>query len=222
LCNVGQPSPYLAMVFPNRLFQYREYFDLQDLPPEEVDQWKRCFLRFLKQITVRNSKRIVLKSPTHTYRVKILLELFPNARFVHIVRDPYVVFPSTMNMWQTNYLLQGLQHPTFEGLEEYVFDNFVRMYEKLDEVRPLIDRSRFYELRYEDLVRNPIEQLRAIYENLELGNFEQVLPKLKQYIANTSDYKTNRYELPTELWEAITARWGDVIRRYGYQCGGDI
>jgi omega-hydroxy-beta-dihydromenaquinone-9 sulfotransferase len=222
LCNLGQPSPYWTIAFPNCRPQYPAYFDLEDVPPEALHRWKQCFLRFLKQITVHNpNKRIVLKSPTHTYRLKALLDLFPTALFVHIVRNPYVVFPSTVSMWKALYVDQGLQNPKFEGLEDYVFDNFLHMYEKLDETRSLVDSSRFYELRYEDLVREPIKQVRAMYEHLELGNFEQVLPKLKQYMANTADYKTNRYELPPKLRDTISQRWGHVIRRYGYACDSD-
>ncbi len=222
MCNLGQPSPYLTIAFPNRPPQYLEYFDLEGVSPEALDRWKACFLRFLRQVTVRHPKRIVLKSPTHTYRIKVLLELFPDARFVHIVRNPYVVFPSTVHLWQSLYAHQALQHPTFEGLEDYVFDNFVHLYEKLEEARPMLNSSRFYELRYEDLVQDPIRQLRTIYDRLELGDFEQVLPKLKQYLAETADYKTNHYELPPELHDAITQRWGHVIRRYGYAGDSEI
>jgi hypothetical protein len=141
---------------------------------------------------------------------------------VHVVRNPYVVFQSTVHLWQSLYAHQGLQHPAFEGLEDYVFDNFIHMHEKLEEARPMLDSSRFYELRYEDLVRDPIGQLRTIYEHLELGDFEQLLPKLKPYLADTADYKTNRYELPPELRDTITQRWGHVIQRYGYACDSDI
>jgi hypothetical protein len=216
LCNLGQPSPYLTIAFPNRRPQCQEFFDLEGVPSEALESWKASFLGFLRQLTVRNPKRIVLKSPTHTYRIRVLLEMFPDARFVHVVRNPYVVFPSTVHLWQSLYAHQALQHPTFKGVEDYVFDSFLHMYEKLEEARPVLDSSRFYELRYEDLVRDPITQVRAIYEHLELGDVEQLLPKLKQYMANTADYKTNRYELPPELRDTITQRWGHVIQRYGY------
>ena len=72
------------------------------------------------------------------------------------------------------------------------------------------------------MVQDPVKQVCAIYEHLELGDFAQVLPKLKQYVANTADYKTNRYELPPELRDTITQRWGHVIRRYGYASDSDI
>lgn len=216
LCHLGRPSPYLTTAFPNRPPQYPEYFDLENLSPQALMQWKQCFLRFLKQITVRDQRRIVLKSPTHTYRIKVLLDLFPQAQFVHIVRNPYVVFPSTVNLWRSLYLSQGLQTPTCEGLDDYVFDNFTHMFRKLEEVRPLLDSSRFYELRYEDLVQDPIGQMHNIYKNLDLGDFASVLPTLKQYLTDTADYATNHYELDPEMRDRITQRWGHVIRQYGY------
>ena len=95
LCNMGSPSPYLTIAFPNRPPQDQEYFDLEGLSPQARERWKRRLVWFLKCVTVRRRKRIVLKSPPHTFRVKTLLELFPNARFVHIIRDPHVIFPST-------------------------------------------------------------------------------------------------------------------------------
>jgi len=215
LCNLGLPSPYQKIAFPNRN-PYPEYFDLERVPSKDRQRWKDAFIKFLKQLTVRDPKRILLKSPTHTYRIKVLLELFPDAQFVHIVRDPYTLFLSTMHLWRSLYEGQGLQRPTFDDLEDYVFENFLHMFDKLEEVRPLLDASRFYELRYEDLVHDPIEQLRMLYAKLELGDFERMLPKFKQYLKERGNYQTNHYELTPEIREKITRHWGQVMKRYGY------
>src|SRR5262249_12317639 len=179
-------------------------------------RWKEALVNFLKQVTYRRPKRLVLKSPTHSCRIKHLLELFPEARFVHIVRDPYVVFPSTVNLWKTLYETHGLQKPTFRGLEEFVFNSFTHLYARLEEVRRLVEPGAFYELRYEDLVRDPVGEMRKLYEHLGLGGFEEVRPKLEQYVAGTKGYQTNRYDLSPELRAEVSRRWGDVIRRYGY------
>ena len=104
LCMMGQPSPYLTIAFPNRPPQFSEYLDLQNLPPRAVARWQRAYLGFLRRLTFKDPRRLILKSPPHTCRIKLLLELFPDARFVHIVRDPYVVFPSTVNLWKSLYL----------------------------------------------------------------------------------------------------------------------
>jgi hypothetical protein len=219
LCMLGQPSPYLGIAFPNRPPQYPEYVDLRGLTPRALASWKRAFVRFLRCVTYLRPGRLVLKSPLHSCRIRVLLDLFPDARFVHIVRDPYVVFPSTMTLWKTLYRHQGLQRPTFAGIEEQVFTMFTLLYERLEEGRKLVAPSRFYELRYEDLIRDPIGQLRLLYERLDLGGFEQALPRIQKYLATTADYETNQYELSPDLHATITRRWGKVILRYGYDRG---
>jgi hypothetical protein len=218
LCMMGQPSPYLTIAFPTHPPQDQEALDHDGLSPRARRAWKRAFLRFIRQLTFRNPRRLVLKSPTHSCRIKTLLELFPDARFVHIVRDPYVVFPSTVNLWKSLYQTQGLQRPTFAGLEEHVFRTFSHLYARLEEGKRLLGPCRFHELRYEDLIADPLGQMRLLYERLDLGGFEQVRPRLEKYLAASAGYKTNRYPtLSPELGAEITRRWGDVIRRYGYK-----
>lgn len=219
LCNIGARSPYLTMAFPNQPPQDMDYLDMKGLSPAEVAAWKDALLWFMQCLTQANPKQIVLKSPPHTARIRTLLEVFPKAKFVHIVRDPYVIFPSTMNLWKRLFKDQGLQTPTFEGLEEFVFSTFSRMYDAFDADRELIPEGQFCEVRYEDLIENPLEQMRRIYEQVHLGNFEQAAPAIRQYFAEKSDYKTNRWSLAPEIREEIGRRWQPFIERYGYGDG---
>jgi hypothetical protein len=216
LCNMGLPSPYLTAVFPNRSPQYPEYLDLEGLPPQALNRWKSKLFWFLQCLTLRHPKRIVLKSPPHTCRIKVLLELFPKAKFVHIVRDPYVLFPSTYNLWKRLYRDQGLQVPKYVGLEEYVFRTFERMYEVFERDRHLLAPGQLCEVRYEELISHPIEQMRRIYEELELGDFDAVRPAQETYMAGQKDYKTNRYQLSPENRGEIGRRWRKYLVQYGY------
>ncbi len=193
---LGAPTPYLSIAFPNQRRQFMDCFDLEELGEGEQMLWERTMVYFFKKLTFSKPRRIIVKSPTHTFRIKILLKLFPEARFVHLVRDPYRVFQSTVHMWKSVSLSFGLQTPDFKGLEEYVFEMFIRMYEKFEETRSLIPPSHFYELHYEDLVNDPVGEMKNLYENLGLGGFElQFLPALKGYLADTADYKTNPYNI---------------------------
>jgi hypothetical protein len=216
LCMLGAGSPYGTIAFPNHPPQGQKYLDLEGLSPRALRTWNKAFLRFLQQITFKDPKRLVLKSPPHTCRIRVLERLFPGALFVHIVRDPYVVFSSTVNTWKTLYRLHGLQKPTFAGLEEHVFATGLRLYDKLDQTRALVEPQRFYELRFEDLVRDPLEVMRALYEHLRLGQFDRVRPRLERYLASVAGYETNRYPLTPERRAEISRRWGSIIRRYGY------
>ena len=166
---------------------------------------------FLKCLTVRTPRRIVLKSPPHTFRIKVLLEMFPKARFIHIIRNPLVIFPSTINLWKRLYRNDGLQVPTYEGLDEHVFATFTRMYEVFERDRGLIPAGQFCEVRYEDLVAQPIQQMQRVYEELNLGGFEKVRPQMEAYFAKKADYKTNRYQLPPELAAEIGRRWASFL-----------
>ncbi len=217
LCMMGQPSPYLTIAFPNHPPQDVEALDLDRLPPRVREAWKNALLRFLRHLTFKDPRRLVLKSPTHTCRIPALLELFPDARFVHIVRDPLAVFPSTVNLWKALYTAHGLQQPTFAGLEEMVFHNFAHLYERLEKSKHLLAPNRFHELRYEDLLADPIGQMRSLYERLELDGFEELLPRLKTFVDASTSYKTNRYpNLAPALRQEIERRWGHIIRQYGY------
>ena len=216
LCNMGLPSPYLSFAFPNGPLQDPEHLDLKGVEPVDLDRWKRKFVWFLKCLTVQNPKRIVLKSPAHTARVKVLLQLFPEARFVHIVRDPYALFPSTMRTWQRLSMHQGLQVPTFEGLEERVLSIFERMYDSFEKDRRMIDPSRFCEVRYEDLVADPVAQMERVYKELDLGGFDEVLPPLKERVAASTGYTANRHQLDPEMREIVSTRWAGYFEKYGY------
>ncbi|ODR04645.1 hypothetical protein BHQ21_16610 [Mycobacterium sherrisii] len=215
-CMLGLPSPYLTIAFPNRPTQDTHYLDMDQLSPRELNRWKRTLFRFVQQVYFCRRKTVVLKSPTHSFRIKVLLEVFPQAKFIHIVRNPYVVYPSTVNLFKAFSRVHGLQRPTFDGLDETVLSTYVELYRKLDEGREIVDPSRFYEVRYEDLVKDPEGQLRRLYEHLKLGDFESYLPRLRKYLSDKATYRTNSYPMTSEQRAVVSERWGEFIERYGY------
>ena len=219
MCNLGELSPYLSIAFPNdpKIYDlYTKYLNLEGLPPQNVQRWKNALMCFLKEITCLRPKRIVLKSPTHTGRIKVLLQMFPDARFVHIVRDPMVLYPSTLHTWTWFYRLYALQTPRYELLNERVFDNLTRMYRVFERDRHLIKPGRLVELHYEDLVQDPMGTLRSVYRELELGDFDRLVPSIERYLAGTREYRTNQYQLAPELAPEIGERWKPYLDKYGY------
>jgi len=218
LCMLGAPSPYLSVAFPNNAPVDQDAYDVRDLSPRQQRVWKETFVRFLREVShQRGGRRLVLKSPTHTCRIPTLLELFPDARFVHIVRDPYTVYLSTVNLWRSLSETHGLQMPRHEGIEERVLRTFSMMHAKLEEGRPLVAAGRFHEVRYEDLIADPLGGMRTLYEDLQLGGYDEARPAFEAYLRENDGYQTNKYPKLTETQKAlITSRWGEVIDRYGY------
>ena len=216
LALLGAPSPYLTIAFPNEGPLDADALDVDGLPPRAREKWKRTLRRFLQAVSVRDPRRLILKSPPHTCRIPVLLELFPDARFVHIVRDPYAVFSSTVNLWKTLHRIQSFQTPTHAGLEQRVFDTFNHFHRRLEATRGLVAPGRFHELRYEDLTKDPVGEVRRLYERLELGDFEPARPHVERYVAETSRYERNKWQLTEAQRAEIDRHWGAVIRKYGY------
>ena len=215
LCALGVPSPYLRIAFPNEPQDYLDYLDL-NLSADELAAWQTQLQRFLKSLTIAHQKRLILKSPTHTSRIATLAKMFPKARFLHIVRDPRSVYPSTMKLWRVLDEAQGLQIPNHENLKAYVLKAFVRMYQAFEQQRTELDEHQIFDVRYEDLVRAPVDTLREAYQSLALGDFEQVEPALKRMTDRQRDYRTNQYSLSPELTNEIMTRWGTFAATYGY------
>ena len=188
-------------------------------PTAERETWKRKWRGFVQRVALANNRRIVLKSPTHTARVRTILEVFPNARFIHIVRDPLVLFPSTVRLWKSLSEVQGFQIPRDDGgwMETSVLDNFVRMYECFEQDRELIPPGRLVDIRYEDLVADPVGEMRQIYQRLNLGDFAEVEPALTAACdEDRATTRPNKYSLPPEVAERVRGRWAPYFQRYGY------
>ncbi len=216
LLTMGVRTPYRRMAFPNHPAVDLEYLNMEGIAPQQLQQWSEALLQFVRTLTLRHQRRVILKSPTHTGRVRLLSELFPGAQFIHITRHPYALFPSTRRLWQSLDAVQGCQIPQDRNLDEYVFEALLRMYEGLESQRRAIAESQIIDIRYEDLVADPMQVLQRIYRQLDLGDFERVRGVFQSYIVSQRDYQTNRHQLDAELRERIERRWADYFERYGY------
>jgi hypothetical protein len=216
LCNLGLPSPCLRWAFPRHYREPGLYLDIEALSERERRRWCDGMENFIRRLAWCDARRTVLKSPTHTARITTLAKLFPGAQFIHIVRNPFEVFASTVHTWRQMWDALGFQSPRFDDLEEYVLATLNVMYRNFDSVRATLPPEQFHELHYEELINDPVDQMRCIYERLQLGEFAGVQSKIEAYFAAKSAYRTNRHELSADLRRKVAARWRDYCKRYGY------
>jgi hypothetical protein len=188
-----QLSPYMDWVFPRSRGGYERYLTFHDAAPEEVAAWSSALVRFMKALTLKHGKPLILKSPPHTARVRLLLRLFPDARFVHIRRDPYAVFVSTVRLLQDLRPVFGLQRGPRAVDEDAVLRTYRTMYDAYFDDLPLVPPGRLVEIAYEDLERDPVGELRRVYDGLSLGDFDAVRPELEAYLATVAGYRKNRH-----------------------------
>ncbi len=218
LVNLGLPSPYRRIAFPNNPPPDLDYFDTETLPADQLARWVAGLDRFLRCVSYRTSRPLVVKSPTHTGRIATLAKAFPGAKFIHITRDPRALFPSTVRLWKSLDEAQSLQRPLHRQLESYVIECFQRMYAAFHRDREQVESTHLIDVRYEALVADPVAQLEAIYAQLKLGDFDYVRDAIEQWAETQHrDYKTNQHRLPPEQEKLITEAWSDYFQRYGYE-----
>ena len=219
LTSMGLPSPYRNFIFPNNPgWIDDDYLSLRDVPNADRKKWLDGLETFIKTITYLSpTKQVVLKSPPHTARIKTILERFPDAKFIHIHRNPYSIFPSTHNLWMRLSRDEGAQRPTGEGLDEYVYSSLLKMYDAFEADLPLLKPNQFCEVAYKELTSRPMVSLEKIYRELELGGFENVQPVFEEFAASQKSYKRNKFEMPAETKEKIATRWHRYFERYGYE-----
>ena len=217
LCLRGQPGSFLTVAFPRRPVQDQPYITLEELNERQLSNWQARMRKFLKLLLYKKQGQLVLKSPQHTFRLPKLQEMFPQAKFIFLVRDPLVIYPSTMHFWKTMYETYGLQGYDEGALSEYVLSTFEQMHLRIEATKSEIAVERFYSLRYEDLVEDPVGQLELIYKKLDLGNYEKVRPAIEKYAERSQRYQTNRYTLDAATQEVVRQRWSTFFQLYGYE-----
>jgi len=216
-CTTTSLSPYMSLLFPDRREHYGRYLTFREATLGEVACWKEALIYFLKKLTWKYQRPLLLKSPTHTCRIGRLLEMFPEARFVHIHRNPFAVFQSTQNGELAVGPYLYLQRPSLESLEEVILERYREMYGAFFAERDLIPAGRFHELGYEDLEKDPLGQVQAIYENLGLPDFQVVREPLQRRIESLAHYRKNHHpELPASLRQRIVQTWRRCFDEWGY------
>ena len=124
LCAYGAPTPYRRVAFPNLKGRDHLQLNLSLVDPSQRLQLQQTIEHFLKTLSIRyQQRRIVLKSPPHTGRLKQLSQWFPGAKFVHISRHPHKLVASTMRLWKLLDKNMAFQIANYDDhwLKNYIF-----------------------------------------------------------------------------------------------------
>jgi len=215
---LNQWSFFHCLHFPrNAEEQFVNSILFENLDDEEKNQWKNDYLKFLKSVSyANNGKRLLLKNPANTARIPTLLELFPNALFIHVYRNPYKVYLSTIKMRNRVLDKLALQDASEEEIEKQVIENYERLMKSYFKQKELIPKGNLVEIRYEDLVKDPITQVGQIYSKLRIPGFEDALPKINKYLNQQKKYKTNVYAIDKEVIAHVYSFWKFSIDRWKY------
>ncbi|MCC6580397.1 MAG: sulfotransferase [Phycisphaeraceae bacterium] len=213
---MGHPSPYQAIAFDHR--GGSDCPDMNELSENQRQQWTDAWLGFLRSLLLLHpGARLALKSPTHTTRLPLIHAIFPEARYVYLVRDPRKAIPSTIHLWKTLSLWWGMTRQDHEGLTDHVIRTFRRMDDIFERDRHLLDPTQVTVMRYEDLIASPMPAMERLYRELNLGDLLPAKSAMTSLLERNRDHRPNRWSPPTELLSRIESELGAYMSRYGYR-----
>ena len=218
LANMVTTSFLHGLYFPNKLVEnFHKGMFVESWSKEERQQWEAAVKQYLKKIYLdQGGKQLLVKNPGHSTKIPILRKLFPGARFIHIYRNPYRVFPSMKNYFDKLLPVLALQHYQSSEVAQIILDTYPRIMKTL--IKDISDLPQGFgmEIRFESLEADPISQLKEIYHTLGIAGFEQAEPYFKKYLLGIRNYQKNRYHQAPEESALIRDHWGHFIDHYGY------
>ena len=214
LCNLGFRSPYLWIAFPNGGYDTQSEA-LQELPGAEVTRWTAAYLGFLKSVVLAAPGRLILKTPLNGFRLALLEQMFPDARYVHVTRHPAEVLSSTLRTWRALQAYHGYQTPREGGLVPHVLETGLRLHRATAAGQARIPAGRWRNVSYEDLVRDPHAVVERVYDGLGLGDYAPVAAGVTSYFAERAGFEPRTRVSDADM-EAARTHWAELFEAGGY------
>ncbi len=180
--------------------------------------------RMLQTLNHRlSSNRWVLKSPTHLGRLQELLAAYPDARIIQTHRDPLSTIPSVLSMMATLKWIR-CNNVNVEGMAGVMSRGIARLYRQQIEARisgELPDEA-FIDIRYADLVADPVGAVGGIYERLGWRFSEQARAAMRARLSEGKREGEGKHRYsPLEMGLDLVAerqQWAFYQERFEVPC----
>ena len=219
MMSLQSKSIYKIFYFPkdfNDINERELYFER--LSDAHRKRWEKEYLSLINKAMLNTGgERYMSKNPCNIFRIKTLTDLFPDARFIFIYRNPYPVVESLCRF--VNEVLPGSELQHLEGgiPREY----FARLYkDSLHEymnAKESIKPANLMEIRYEEFIKQPVEILRYIYTRFNIPGIEEALPRMESYLGNNHPDTRIPYQIAPETYRLVNEYAGDIVGKLGYQ-----
>ena len=211
-------SFYYWFYFPRKAgYLADEFMYLDDPQSKRSMEFRQHYREYIRRCQLSTRGEVFIsKNPSNTARIAVLLDLFPDARFIYIKRDPYEALQSSMIFFQS--LLKGISLQEYEEQEvdRFLLENYKRLISTYMEKKDLIPSDHLIELSYEELTKHPAELLSFVTERLNLG-VKADLSKVQDYLDDSKDFPMRKYQFSSDFLEKVNNTLGDLIERQGYK-----
>ena len=223
LQNMCPYTYYNFWFYPNRMQELCDrYLTMRDATEEEIADFKEQFMKLVK-ISMWNSRygvpdaQYLSKNPPHTGKVKTLVEMFPNAKFIYLIRNPYTVFESSRSFFTNTIAPLELNSIPLEQMEQNILRNYMELYKAYQEQKKCIPEGNLIEIRFEDVEKDAMGLAKRLYTELSLPGWEQARPHIEKYIEGKKGYKKNQYQYDPRTVQLVNDAWGDILDEWGYK-----
>lgn len=202
---------------------FRRSVLFEGVTSEEIEEWKQAYQGLLKKVAWHTGRhRILSRNAAHTGRIRQLLELFPNAKFIHLHRNPYRVFAAQAPKWDSLCGLWALQTPNVEQLVADTVRLYPELMQRFLRDRALIPHGQLADVSYQDLLTHPIETLRRVYGELSLPGVESLETHLAESLKTPlGQLAGHDVTLSSEDIQWVQREWGFAFDAFGYSLDPD-
>jgi len=210
-------SNSFSWIFPRNAKKYDNYLSFEQAGEDDRIAFEKALRYFVAKVQQVAGHPLILKSPNHTARIELILRVFPEAKFLHIHRNPFEVFQSFVHMARRVIPIWALQKTEDSEIENMVLNQYRELYQAYFRQRDAIPPSQLYELSYEKLVSDPLNEIQQAYKHLQLPDFEQTRENLESYLNSNQNYRRNQHvEIPQDVQKRILKNWGFCFDQWGY------
>ena len=218
IANMSDISFYHAIYFPRAFSDNLNrglFFD--NCSVADIRSWRRQFTYLLRKLYLhQGERRLLIKNPVYTARVAMLREMYPDAKFIHIHRNPYDVFVSMQNFYKKllkQFALQSYDHVDIDETILTVYDRMMRAYERESADLGAED---LVELRYENLDNDPLGSVEKIYAQLGVNGFAASRGAFERYLASIKTFQKNKFDYSDDAAAKVERRLGYFLDKWGY------
>jgi len=218
MSNLTHRSFYHFFYFPSSYRSlYKNYIRFETLSEKEKEDWKKLYRKLVIKALINTGRsRIILKNPINTGRMLNLLDLFPEAKFVHIIRNPVIVYLSTKKFFSQLFPTLNLELFSDDEISEMILEVYESMMQDYLEDKKQIDPDRLLEIRYEELVEGPIQNLEHIYTKFNYSNFQRLKPVFENYLDSIEGYQIDTYTMSQQELDRIMEHLGFAMKHWNY------
>lgn len=218
LANMSALSPIHGLYFPRQLQHYFDrgvFFD--GVGARDIQTWSKVLRRYVAKMTLQQGNRpLLIRNPVNAARIPQLRAIWPDARFIHIHRNPHTVQASSRRMFAVLVRELSLQEAQAD-VEALVRHVYPRLMTRLLVDSATLPPGSFTEIRYERFRKAPVAELERVHAELGLAGFAEARTAFQSYNDSVSDHRPARHSIDPAQLAWTREHCAPFLARWNYQ-----